>query len=115
MKQPEVCKILTISVSHITVKDDAGIRADRYTPCGVTFCLGNGSGHLIHCNEDMDASRFDRDKIDKVVKENIQLMGDAGFSPALVLIQEKAWEFGCEYVRLDPDAEELAGLPTYEW
>lgn len=115
MKQPEICKILTISVSHITAKDDAGIRADRYTPCGVTFCLGEGSGHLIHCNEDLDASRFNREKIDEVVKENIEIMGDAGFSPALVLIQEKAWELGCEYVRLDPDAEELAGLPTYEW
>lgn len=115
MKQPEICKMITISTAHITKCDSQLLDKDAFTTCGVAFRLGEGSGYLVHCNEDLDASRFDREAINEVVKENIHLMGETGFSPALVLIQEKAWELGCEYVRLDPDAEELAGLPTYEW
>jgi hypothetical protein len=110
--KPEIGKIMTLSTSHITPSDDSKLTKDDGTTCGVVFRLdGQGSGYLIHCNEDLDPARFPNVNPRDFYRD----MQQKGWSIALVDIQAYAWKHGCEYVRLDPDAEEVDELHTYTW
>lgn len=109
--KPDIGKIMTLCTSHITKHDDDKLMKNDITYCGVVFNLGDGSGYLIHCNEDLDPARFP----DVNPRDFYRDMQQEGWSTALVDIQAYAWKHGCEYVRLDPDAEEIDELPTYEW
>lgn len=115
MKDPlEIGKILTISTRHITKSDDEKLRADSYTPYGVFFDLtpagcDEGYGYFVHCSQDFD------DDNSKNHGELKKYMEDAGWSPAMSDIQIFALKHGCDYIRLDPDADEVDDLPQFDW
>jgi len=115
MKKPlEIGKILTISTRHIDKSDDEKLRMNVYTPCGVFFDLTppgeeEGYGYLVHCSEDFD------DQNSSNHGELKKYMEEAGWSAAMSDIQIFALKHGCDYIRLDPDAETVEGLSTYWW
>lgn len=115
MKDPlEIGKILTISTRHITKSDDEKLHKNEYTPCGVFFDLTppgeeEGYGYLVHCSQDFD------DDNSKNHGELKKYMEDAGWSPAMSDIQIFALKHGCDYIRLDPDADEVDDLPQFDW
>lgn len=107
-------KILTISTRHITKEDDEKLHKNDYTPYGVFFDLTppgdtEGYGYLVHCSEDFD------DQYSSNHGELKKAMQDAGWSPALSDIQIFALKHDCDYIRLDPDADEVDALPQFDW
>ena len=96
MSELEVVKTLVVSTAHTTEKDN--LRLERESDL-VHYELGE-YGWLIYVNKQI------LDEYPDALKAY-----SYGFKQVVLLAQEK----GCDYLRLDRDANTVDGLVTYNW
>lgn len=87
----EIAKMLIASTAHVTDRERATLDENGYSR--------GEYGWLIYTGEPGDSVLPEFDEL----------------SPGLTGVLEAARRTDCRYVLLDRDADELAGVPTYNW
>jgi hypothetical protein len=93
-----VKQYLDVSTSHVTEAECKDIKGGP-----VVVAVEHGYGWWIHVPSEED-----------MAEQVADLTGDVDYT-ALIALLDRARELGCSWINLDADAEQLDGLPTFDW
>jgi hypothetical protein len=103
MASPDIDLMLTCSTCHVTDDDNMALckfaREHAEAPdTSDHFVADMGYGYVVWVNSDGDFSEYNGE-----------------LSDAFVALMEFAHRQGVQFLRLDRDAQELDGFPTFDW
>ena len=106
-KNPRFDKVLDISTTHITKKDEKLLRKDGKGKAIATLVVYPYLyGYLVYV-EDISGTK-------NLLKE-AQRIDKEGYSTEIINIFNWARSLKCSYIKLDGDGIEYEDLPTFDW
>ena len=107
MNDSNLRKVLEVCTSHVTKDDmdtlDMYSQAESHIINSVKYHYGSIIFVPFHDEPEEDQTNF------------LEEVRAAGYSPALCNLFRLAWEHDADLIRLDCDAMEIPGLPTFDW
>jgi hypothetical protein len=106
---PGVRTYLDASTAHITQDDDTRLRAwaalepEDSKGSAPSRTIGHAYGYFVHVALDETAEEHDSDA------------REAGMSDGFFALMKYARQHGCCWINLDRDADQIDGLPTFNW
>lgn len=110
---PRIIRVLDASTAHLPQQVCAQLNGWDGVIAHSLSTSDDHYGWLLWVPDDPDNHAADHDDTDEFPL--LQGEDPSGVPAEVLAVQRYARRLGCDYVLLDPDAERIADLPTWDW